>query len=340
MEKTHNSSATPTTSTERAAALARQVEFKIGKFLGIDSIQQLENIKSELGDNNKLRPMLDSLVEFLKRCETQKDIYEPGRGLGGTLFQELTAYVDEYFDSFLHFWILQIYLDKDGSGPLGGMIGDLNRQTLREEFEHKEITPKVFQSELLKVIGDRVFEKVKHGGRTTILNDTKRTIILANYNRYMIVIANARKRAKILAKDLKKAGTVDAERESQRLVIELFHIPDAHDIKEVFNKHTSPANLAKEWIRRWKDREYTIETIENLIKSERKKWKKSLGRHAAERLRLVGLHLTGAEILVYYAVDAGAEAKQLLRYRFDGPLPTPGLRATPLTSRIFELHKM
>lgn len=57
------------------------------------------------------------------------------------------------------------------------------------------------------------------------------------------------------------------------------------------------------------------------------------------RLRLIGIYMTGAEIMFYYAVYAGAEAEQLLRYRFEGPLPTLLLSGNFLTSRIIEIHK-
>ncbi len=97
----------------------------------------------------------------------------------------------------------------------------------------------------------------------------------------------------------------------------------SHDVERLFDDSNSASNLALEWIRKRRGKEYSFEYVDKLVKGEQRKWKQLLGAYRDLRLRLVSLRIDGAGIMFYYAIANGDKAAENLLLYTDCPPRMP-----------------
>jgi hypothetical protein len=227
--------------------LARILEDGLSSFFALSWVEQLEkaeaffydrcSTKSSKNISLMFKALADDEKQFLEEAsDERKDFsnFVNRSGLGNYIdeqFQDLIYRLPYYF-LFSHIVCSQTYfqIDNEARVELREIAGLTTATSRRDAF-----------TELFNFL---LREKITSGGdRVLFWNTPNRLYFLSIYNRYQIVIKNARKDLEIQLKSGKR------ESAAKREIIAKYLIPDGYS-DLTFNEDDSPANLAMDWAKK------------------------------------------------------------------------------------------
>jgi hypothetical protein len=258
-----------------AKQLARSYEREIQKILEKTPMKQLEEIQVFLrrGNHKQLLLLAQDLLQKLKDFDEQMIIrkfkesdFEPGISYydfqwfmyEDNISDHIKTFQQFYLSDFLTYSFFQAYLNYDLN---------FRNQLLKKH----NLTPKKLKDLLLQFLSNSVSVTVKRGGKKDKTDDSKILQFFALYNRYLIVIQNARKERKTLQRKFKKSE-INAKRE----VMEKYEIPEDL-ILSVFSDSDTPSEIALDLAKDFSKIDLSREYLKVLLPKIRKDLKKRCG---------------------------------------------------------------
>jgi len=231
-----------------AKFLAECVEAELVNFLQKNPIEKLETIQQEfIRGKNTLHFLVSDLIKDLQKYDSRNDSPDKWQDMDGRIWVDISEFQTAYFDFFLYFNAIQAFFVNSPYNP----INEEYRIELREKYK---LTRKKFQLALFETLKGLFLEEVKRGGSKSELDEKKRLQFLALYNRYQIVIKNARAEKKRL-KRLKKTD-INAKREAlakyeipESLIASAFSDDAASETALDWAKETLKLNSSPEYLR-------------------------------------------------------------------------------------------
>ena len=145
---------------------------------------------------------------------------------------------------------------------LSEKISPFPKKFQNEMLDKHQITTKRFQAELSGSLSQLLDEKVQHGGSKKKLGYETELLFLATYNRYLVVIKNARKEKR----RLKKTGKNDIA--AKRGAMEKYQIPETL-IASTFSDDR-PSDVALDWAKDFVNTDLEEEYLRKLLIQKRK----------------------------------------------------------------------
>ncbi len=233
------------------------VEKKTLEFLQKKPIEKLEAIRDNLPFYSPLNAFIqDTLNEWE---ELKSDSFLEHRWIiaENQLWYRTGFRLAHGLPKILCFSVLEILLS-DKHSPLP-------KKFLNETQDKYQITTKRFQNELWESLRQLLDEKIKHGGSKKKLDHQAELLFLATYNRYLIVIRNARKEKR----RIKKLGKNDLA--AKREAMEKYRIPETL-IDSTFSADR-PSDVALDWAKDFVNTDLEEEYLKKLLVSKRKELK-------------------------------------------------------------------
>ncbi|CAN5551335.1 hypothetical protein BH10ACI1_BH10ACI1_18910 [soil metagenome] len=162
------------------------------------------------------------------------------------------------------------------------------------------------QKALMKTLDRCFFDEVKRGGKKGTLDDGKKLLLLALYNRFSIIIKNARNDFK----KLKKTEKAKREIQIKRDIMKKYKIPEIH-IESLFSID-SAGDTALSWAKQKLETNLSFEYLNDFLTEARKKWK--------SRGLIIGCKNKPGK--VFYTIDPSDEQKKK-SLKFEMAFSTP-----------------
>lgn len=271
-----------------AAQLALIVEATAAEFFRKDQLEQFELILARIGNSSELKPIVDEIVQTLGDGGTEEEIKLFWDILLANRFPRLSTFFKEHFQTILYFSVLHVYLEEETSP-----FGKRQMRNLRESLAMtKGLTPKRFQDGMLEFLRQQLFKPTPRGARSTAWIDERKLMLLSYYNRFLIVIGNARKAMKAHRIELQKAGKGDCERKARQCALKHFEIPARFSVSlfSFRNKsywENSASDLALEWaVDALNPPSQSRSVMEKALKSSRKLWNEMLSQDPRLQVRM------------------------------------------------------
>lgn len=246
----------------RSTSISSNMGTTLFNLLKKDPIAQLEDVRLAAGPKNPLIPMIDELIQEFRRYDKVSE----GRwhNFEGKLTLELFHFFRSSFQSFLYMSLLYVYFDSPESP-----IGRRSKNALRRKHS---LTPAKFQKAVLEVLHNTAFEPVKKGGSEGYWSDIRKIRFLAYYNRFMLVIGNARRDKRTVMRVLRRQKAAEPEAQARAQVLAKYEIPPNLELS-LFSDDP-PREVALDWaIAEMEIEDPKREYLEKVLKGARKKWK-------------------------------------------------------------------
>lgn len=233
-------------SEEVAKLFADFVEEKFNEFLQKEAAQQFEIIRDNLPYNSPLKAFIVDVINNWE--ELKKDEFLKNRWMisENHQWQRMRFTFARLFPKFLYLSVLESLISSNSK---------LLPTKFKEETRDKHgLTAKIFQEETSKILNTFSLEKVKHGGSKKKLDHQEELIFLATYNRYLIVIKNARNEKRLLKK-LKGAEVAEREAITKydipvRLINSTFSDDRASDVALDWSKDFIQTDMDEEYLKK------------------------------------------------------------------------------------------
>lgn len=239
--------------------LADSCEATLKAFLQMNPMEKLEAIKQTFMKrckNSQLNSLLDDTINNLKIYDSCNDSLDKWQASNELILGGIKKFEEVYFEHFLHFITLRVIFTSPYS-PID--------KKDRNEFKDKyELNPIQINQEFSKIFNNWFPKEKKQGGRKRLWNDREMLKFLAVYNRFLIVINNARD-------DIKLKGKGEREIIAERRILLKYEIP-ATLHEETFLDTTRPHDLALQWA----GQEMKVEKegyLADILEEARKVWR-------------------------------------------------------------------
>lgn len=271
---------------KNAKFLADDYKQQLQELLERNPIENLDEIRSNISRSNNpsLLLLVQELLQDFKTFDEKVNDENKWRHFEGGIWREISHFQQTTLQHFFAYNLLQTFLVSQYT-PL--------EQNYRKKLLKKHnLTQKKIKDLLLKFLGDKTFlGKIKHGGSKSELDEPKKLQFLAYYNRYLIVIKNARKEKTILQRKQKKL-----EMTAKREALAKYEIPERL-IDSAFSSD-APSEVALDWAMETLEIGFTREYSKTLLNKIRKQHRRnghiidadySIGR------RIYGFNLSNKE---------------------------------------------
>jgi hypothetical protein len=237
-------------------------------------------------------------------------------GLQNRYFNETKLFFSEHLYELLYICLLKSLFSPDFI-PVSNTLSRQYRESIREEFGVK--SGGEFQKQFIEIFKRFIPEPVTVGGSEGFWNKWTRLYFLSSYNRFQIVIKNARKDKAALKKQRVR------ENEIKKEIMQKYEIPENY-INDIFTDD-SPATIAFDWAVRFAN----IKIKENPKKREERAfgyaylYQEILGKardDAEEYSRSKDYELVAANVIydgAIFITKSKPETKQALKFT----LPVP-----------------
>lgn len=233
----------------------------ISNFLQKNPIEKLEIIRERLIlSKEPLYSLVSDLITDLKKYDERNNSPDKWQEIDGRIWTEISHFQQVYFENFLCFNAIQAYFNSPFSP-----IDKKYRTELRKKYN---LTSRKFQQALFDTLKGLFLEEVKHGGSKGFWNDNSKLQFLALYNRFLIVIKNARKDIK---KFIKKGNP---ESFAEKEILAKYEIPKTL-IKSAFSLYDAPQEVALDWAKQEMKLEFKEEYLKDILTQARKLWRSS-----------------------------------------------------------------
>lgn len=199
-----------------AEFLADDYKYQLQKLLERNPIEILEEIQTNIsrGNNPPLLLIVEDLLQDFRKVDEKFTDEDKWKNFEGMLWREINHFQQTTFQYFFAYNILQSFLVS--------RFTPLDEKYRKKLLKKHNLTPKKTKDLLLKFVGDTFFlGKIKHGGSRTEFDEQKKLQFLGYYNRYLIVIKNARKEKTLLQRKQKKS-----ELTAKREALAKYEIPE------------------------------------------------------------------------------------------------------------------
>ncbi len=245
---------------KNAKFLVGSIEAGLENFLQKNPIEKLETIQRKfIRGRNILHFLVNDLIKDLQSYDDRNDSPDKWQYMDGRLWIDISAFHTAYFENFLYFNAIQAFFVNSPYNP----INEEHRNELRKKYK---LTPKKFQQALFETLKGLFLEKVKRGGSEGFWNDNNKLEFLALYNRFLIVIKNARKDLKALIKKGK------SELPSKKVILTKYEIPETL-IKSAFSSYDAPQEVALDWAKKEMKLNFKEEYLKDILTEARKFWR-------------------------------------------------------------------
>lgn len=229
---------------KRAKLLANILENELKEFLQKNPIEKMEAIKEKLIFNDTaLRPVIDDLLDGLKKYDSEYtynsnlDMPKKWQPLEENIWFDLEYFHNAFFQDFLYFSVLQIFLSSS--------YETLNEEYRKELRSKHNLTPGKLQKALMNTLKDLFLEKVPHGGSEGFWDENRKLEFLALYNRFLIVIKNARRDKRALVNNLRKKRDIYAESKAREEIMTKYEVPEK--LESSLYSDQTPKEIALDW---------------------------------------------------------------------------------------------
>jgi hypothetical protein len=242
---------------KNAKFLANDYQQQLQEILERNPVENLEEIKTNIsrGNNKLLLSLVEELLQDFKKFDEKSTNEDKWTVFENSLWREINHFQQTILQHFFAYNLLQTFLVSQYT-PLD----EIYRKKLLKK--HK-LTPKKIKDLLLKFLGDKSFlGKIKHGGSRTDFDERKKLQFLGYYNRYLIVIKNARKEKTLLQRKQKKS-----ELAAKREALAKYEIPERL-IDSAFSSDAA-SEVALDWAMESLEISFTREYSKTLLKRRR-----------------------------------------------------------------------
>lgn len=288
-----------------AKSLVKNFEIQLKKFLQKNPVKKLETLQQEfIEGRNPLHLLIDDLINELKNYDSQNRSPDKWQNMDERIWTDIRDFLPLYFEKILFHTFIQSLL----------VFYNPNIEEYRKQLKHKyKLTPKIFRERLLENLDDLFIDDIKHGGKESELNDNEKLRLLALYNRFLIVIKNARRDIKILKK-------TELGLNVTRKIFSKYEIPESL-IESTFSTNDAPGSVALDWVKKEMQLSYEESYIKEILPKARKEWRSICeilpGVYTPKRTQkqLVLIDIIFQEGWRYYAVDTkNRSEKDKLKY--------------------------
>lgn len=213
--------------------LAKDFEYQLKEFLAKNLVEKLETIQKRIFFSNpELSPIVNELIKKAKDSENDAEFTFSPEQADDRLWTEISFYFQMHFEDLFCFITLQSLL----AASFSGLPADYRSELI----ESNNLTPGQLRDSIFETLKKTYLGKIKQGGdRLEFWNTATRLYFLSIYNRFQIVIKNARNDLIIQQKSGKRESV------AKREIIEKYLIPN--DYSKFAFSNDSPANLAMDW---------------------------------------------------------------------------------------------
>ncbi len=218
--------------------LADIFESRLREFLSIPILGRLEKVNGHFNfENKELGLALKKYTEFVKHdiqemTDEEKENYF--RDADNNLRHYLSMFYQDLFTDLPYFiWTSHLILNETYSS-----LTYEAKEELRQECNLE--TPKKRKDACLNFFDRFIYEKVVDGGSETLWNKWNRLYFLSLYERFSVLIENARNDIKTMKQQ--KIAVMDIKKE----VLEKYSLPE-HLWNEVAKQSNSTGKLARSW---------------------------------------------------------------------------------------------
>ena len=298
-----------------AKSIVKGYEQELVRVLMKNPIQVVEDLQKKLSKHKKsdlqliIQDLLVDLKALDKRKQEFKDVIVPGEEISyyelhnilfeNTLWRNVSSFQTSFIEYFITYNLLQTYLVSSE------VISSKYQKELLKKFN---VTPKKLKDLILGFLENKAFlARIKQGGSEKSLDEKQRLEFLALYNRYFIVIKNARKEYRRLKRQ--KKSEIKAKLEA----LEKYEIPQEL-LLSAFSSD-SPGEVALDWAKDSLKTELSRDYLKNLlnkIRKEHKRWGFIIHVDFRVGRRIYALNIANkskAELLRYTPIDESVENK-------------------------------
>ncbi|HEY0428417.1 MAG TPA: hypothetical protein VGC76_11605 [Pyrinomonadaceae bacterium] len=237
----------------------KRLIYHLKVFLQKLPIEKIETIKGRIGfEQNLLYPLIIELIEDLKKSDSNSDLPDKWQAFDEKICVEIDYFLQTTFQDFIYFIVLQTLLDSKNT--------PLNEKYRKQLLSKYSLTPKKVRQAILDTLEKTAFrEEIKRGGKKGFWNEFNKLQFLSLYNRFLIVIKNARKDLKLLIKKGK------SELSSKREILIKYNIPETL-IKSAFSLYDAPKETALDWVKQKLKLKFKDEYLRDILTEARKIW--------------------------------------------------------------------
>lgn len=222
----------------------------------VETLEDLLKTVTYMNDSSQLVGLVTELLEDLKKFDENADEPNKWQLFEGRMWLEINHFQQVIIQHFFTYNILQALFASN--------FTPLDTEYKKKLLQKHKLTPKKLKDLLLRFLGDKSFlGNVKHGGSKSELDSQKKLRFLAYYNRYLIVIKNARKEKNRLHRKEKKSETA-AKRES----LKKYEIPQR--LSNSTFSSDAPSEVALDWALETLEIKVTREYAKKLLNEIRK----------------------------------------------------------------------
>lgn len=242
-----------------AREIAQKIELQLTEFFEKNAIEKFESIGEKFKTiDNPFDKLISEMIQEWKEFDVTPDSPFNFTYIDNALIDDLRYINKKYYQNFLFFGVLSSFFGRSSS-PLFIQYRD-------ELLKKHKLTPNKLKKALLDVFG-YLLNNGKRGGSKGIWSKKKKLELLALYNRFLIVIKNARRDKRILKKK------TNSELKIKKELIAKYEVPE-NLMPSLFSDDT-PKDVALDWaIREMKldksNRDYLDKII---LRNARKLWK-------------------------------------------------------------------
>ena len=276
-----------------AKRIAQRIETQLADFFQLNVIEKLELIDKRLNydTKNPFKEMLPVIIEDWKKESLSSDSPFSFHYIDAVLSNHLEHLNKYFYQNFIELGVL-LCLFGTSKSPV---FSDYRKSLLKKH----NLTEKKLKEALLDLFGNFLAD-AKHGGKESYWNDKKKLELLALYNRFLIVIKNARRDKRML-----KRKSASKEKNIERELIAKYEVPQ-NLMSSLFSDDT-PSDVALDWaINEMRldnsSREYLDGTI---LRQARKLWK--------DKGVLVDVSFALGQYKYYGIITTDKEEKKLLQ---------------------------
>jgi len=233
------------------------VEKKTLEFLLKEPVEKLEIIRDNLPFYSPMFKFIQDVLIHWEELKSDSFLEHRWMIAENKLWYRTNFRLVYGFPKILCFSVLEFLLSNKNS--------PLPKKFQNEMLDKHQITTKRFQAELWESLSPLLDEKVQHGGSKKKLNHQSELLFLATYNRYLIVINNARKEKR----RLKKTRKTDLA--AKREAMEKYGIPETL-IDSTFSDDR-PSDVALDWAKDFVNTDLEEEYLKKLLIQKRKELK-------------------------------------------------------------------
>lgn len=244
---------------KNAKLLVESIEAELKNFLQKNPIEKLETIQQRfIQGKNPLNLLLCDLIEDLKKYEFLEGWPYERQFIDKRIWAEIRDFQKYYFETFLYYNVMLTFLNS----PYSPLI-ESHRKELRNK--HK-LTSKKIKQELLKILGSSFPEEIRHSNKEVFWNDNNKLEFLALYNRFHIVIKNARRDFRSLIKKR------ESELDSERKILAKYEIPQTK-ISLALYSDSAPEELALDWAKEKMELRFEEDYLKKILTNARQIWR-------------------------------------------------------------------